>query len=87
MNAGLPAGLLVNVEIDPISPNILYGCCSAGLFRHESSFDQTTDAEAVTAGNHPNALINGTTIEYSLELPCHVRMKVYEVAGREVASF
>jgi hypothetical protein len=86
MNFGLPAGLYVNVEIDPVSPNILYGCCSAGLFRYESSFDPTTDDETVTDGNHPNALINGTMIEYSLELPCHVRMKVYDVAGREVAS-
>ena len=86
MNTGLPAVLLVNVEIDPVSPNILYGCCSAGLFRYESSFDPTTDDEAAAAGGHPAAIINGTTIKYSLELPCHVRMKVYNVAGREVAS-
>lgn len=86
MNAGLPAGQYVNIEIDPVSPNILYGCCSAGLFRYESSFDPTTDAEAVTVGNYPDAVIYGTTIEYSLELPCHVQMKVYNVAGKEVAA-
>lgn len=86
MNTGLPAGQSVNIEIDPVSPNILYGCCSAGLFRYESSFDPTTDAEAVAASGQPDAFINGTVIEYSLVLPCHVRMKVYNVAGREVAS-
>ncbi len=86
MNSGLPAGLSVNVEIDPVYPNILYGCCSAGLFRYESSFDPTTDDEAVAASDQPDAFINGTMIEYSLELPCHVRMKIYDVAGREVAD-
>lgn len=86
MNTGLPDGQAVNIEIDPVSPNIIYGCCSAGLFRYESSFNPYADVEAITIGNYPNPFVYGTTIEYAVAQPCRVRMKVYNVAGKEVAT-
>ncbi|CAN5819125.1 hypothetical protein BH23ACT11_BH23ACT11_04340 [soil metagenome] len=38
------------------------------------------------SGNYPNPFTNTTTIEFSLESPGHVSLRVYDLLGREVAT-
>lgn len=91
MNAGLPGLDLGDLVMDPVSPNVLYCCGRSGLFRYESSFNPATDAGStgvppIDIRNFPNPFSTGTTIEYSVATPSHVRLKVYDVAGREVIT-
>jgi photosystem II stability/assembly factor-like uncharacterized protein len=90
MSNGLPSAGLNDLVIDPSNHNVLYCCSAAGLYRYESSYEPTgADRPAsvpVDLQAFPNPFSSGATIEYSVSSATQVRVKVYDVAGRLVAT-
>jgi photosystem II stability/assembly factor-like uncharacterized protein len=91
MNNGLPSLGLNDLVIDPSNPSVLYCCSANGLFRYESTYDPTAvDKPAIPQPFElhifPNPFSSAATVEYSVSTATHVRLTVYDVAGREVAT-
>jgi glycosidase len=88
----LDPGDTLSVTVSPA-----YEITGLSLAGHEVAIYEFASANGVDAGddlpgdslrlelNYPNPFGPSTTIRYSLPAPSHVRLSVYDVAGREVA--